>query len=247
MKNRQEIYYYDSFETDFLETKNQEVKLPKNFKWIKKNPIYNFLAYILYYGVLIFAFFYAKFALHLEIVGKEKLKRQKGYFIYSNHTLKLGDVFNPFLVNFPRKPYLICSKSNLGIPFLGKLLPMAGALPIPENIHDMIKFNKAVKKRAEKHPVVIYPEAHLWPYYTGVRPFSTSSFLFPAEQNKSCFVAVTTFQKNRTTIYIDGPFKNDPKLNKHENAKRLRVEVEKVMKRLAEKNEVEYIKYIKNR
>ena len=72
----------------------------------------------------------------ISVKNKKVLKGYKKYYMYSNHTLQYGDVFNPFIVNFPRRSYILCSPSNLGIPIIGKILPIAGALPIPEESID---------------------------------------------------------------------------------------------------------------
>ena len=138
------IYYYNNLEDDVIKSNNQEYKLNSNYKWIKKNIFYKFFSYVIYFFVLIFAFIYLKLVLHIKVKNRRILKNEKGYFLYANHTQMLGDVFVPFLICFPKRPYIICSTANLGIPFIGKLLPIAGALPIPDNIHDMIKFKEAI-------------------------------------------------------------------------------------------------------
>lgn len=245
------IYYYDSFSDDFLETKNNTKKLPENHLFIHKNPVYNFFAAILYFLVKTYARFYAKFFLHLKIVNHNRLKNKHGYFIYSNHTQKLGDVFNPFIINFSH-PYIICNQSNLGIPILGPLLPMAGALPIPDSISGKKRLFSAISERyKQKKAIVFYPEAHLWPYYTKIRPFESSAFVFPAKENAPVFVATTVYKKSKTrkkpsiTIYIDGPIKADPLLSKKERAEYLKNQVQTVMTNRAKLSNYEYIKYQK--
>lgn len=43
------------------------------------------------------------------------------------------------------------------------------------------EFNNAIEARlSKKHPIVICPEAHVWEYYTRIRPFADTSFRFPA-------------------------------------------------------------------
>lgn len=215
---------YESFEDDIVKSKNQNYKLKDNYKWLNQNIFYNLLSYLVYYTVLIVAFIYCKLILKVKYQNRKILK-EKGYFIYSNHTLTLGDVLNPFLINFPRRPYIICSASNLGIPVIGKLLPLAGALPIPSEISKHKDFVSVVEKRSKKHPIVIYPEAHLWPYYTKIRPFGNSSFHYPVEMNKSTYTATTTYQNNKIIINIDGPFNKKDNLTRKENIKYLHDEI----------------------
>jgi len=163
----------------------------------------------------------------------------------------LGDVFNPFIIN-PTHPYIICNQSNLGIPILGPLLPMAGALPIPDNISGKKNLFIAISKRyREGKPIVFYPEAHLWPCYTKIRPFEKSAFAFPAKENASIFTATTIYKKSKTrkkpsiTIYIDGPFKADPELPKKERMEYLSNQAKTVMENRSKLSNYEYIKYQK--
>ena len=176
----------------------------------------------------------------------------KNYYIYSNHTLQYGDVFNPFIINFPRRCYVICSPSNLGIPIIGRLLPFAGALPIPDDIHKKIKLFDAMSYHIKKgHPIIIYPESHLWPYFTKIRECNNTSFHFPVNDNADVFVFTTTFQKRKfskkpkITIYIDGPFNIDSNLSKKENIKMLHDKVYETMLLRSKLSTYEYIKYEK--
>lgn len=246
------IYYYNSFEDDVIESKDQNYQLKDNYKWLHHNIFYKILSYIIYYLVLVFSLIYAKLFLHVKIKNKNILKKEKGYFLYSNHTQMLGDVFNPFLICFPHHPYIICSPSNLGIPFLGKILPIAGALPIPNNIHDMIKFKEAINFHITKgNPIIIYPESHLWPYATFIRDFPETSLHYPVDNNQKVYVATTTYTKSKLSkkpkiiIYIDGPFKCDGNLTKKENINKLHDEVFKTMKKRSKLNNYAYITYKK--
>ena len=262
MSKTERIQYYASFDQDFAESKGQDYKLPKNYKWIHKNPIYRFFAACLYPLVVVFTFLYIKLGSHTTIKNRHLLYKASlksglfhtGFFVYSNHTQLFGDVVNPFVLTFPTHPYIICSPSNLGIPRIGKMLPMAGALPIPDNIHDMKKFTDAINVRIKQgNAIIIYPEGHLWPWHTKIRPFAKSAFHHPAANNRApVYVATTTYKKSifrrekpKITIYIDGPFRYDQNLTRKENMKKLEYEVRKTMERRAKHSTYEYVKYIK--
>ncbi len=246
------IYYYDTYNEDIIKSKKQDIKLKKNYKWLHTNIFYKIISYFVYYLVLLFALFYSIVFLRVKIKNKKGLKREKGYFLYCNHTHVLGDVFNPFLMCFPKRPFIICSPSNLGIPILGKILPIAGALPIPDNIHDMIKFKESVNYHVNKgNPIVIYPEAHLWPYATFIRDFPKTSFHFPYDNKKKVYTATTTYKKAKIfkrpniTIYLDGPFGSDKKTTKQNNIQDLHDKVYNTMKERSKLNNYEYITYKK--
>lgn len=254
-KHQPEIRYYESFDQDFAETRRQDYKIPENYKWQHFNPIYHALSLVLYLGVVVLDIVYMKLFAHTRIKNRHLLLKARlhgGYYLYSNHTQLFGDVVNPFALTFPTKPSIICSPSNLGIPFIGKILPMAGAVPIPDNLSDMKKFNQTIARRIKLGDcIIIYPEQHLWPYYTKIRPLADAAFHYPVSTKKPVYVATTTYQQSRfhkkpkITIYIDGPFKAQADLPRKDAQKRLKYEVQKTMERRAKHSAYDYIIYRK--
>ena len=250
MKKR--VVYFQNYEEDVVTSKNQDYKLKDNYKWISNNIFYRFTSFLCHMFFLIIAYFYCKFILHVTIKNKKVLKGYKGYFLYANHTQELGDVLDPILISFPIHPYFVCSPANLGVPVIGKILPNAGALPIPDSIKGLIKLKEGITHKIKHNKcVVIYPEAHVWPYYAKIREFPNTSFHFPYENNAPVFVATTTYQKSKIfkkpkiTIYIDGPYKVDDKLSKKENIQKLHDMVYNIMQERSKLSNIEYIKYIK--
>lgn len=247
-----QINYYETYKDDFVETQDQTYKLPEDYKWVHKNPIYKICSQILYRIVYVISLIYGRLFLHIKIKDAKILKKYKkeGYFIYGNHTQPIGDVFTPAHICKEKRIYVIANSNNLRVKIIGKLLPMLGILPIPDSAKQMKEFFKTVKQRAEeKKCIVIYPEAHVWPYYTGVRPFPSTSFKFPVEAKARSFVATTTYQKRRwgkkpkITVYIDGPFEIDEKLGKKENQEKLCNEIYECMKNRSKESTYEYIEY----
>ena len=248
-----EIRYYSSFEQDFSESKQQNYKLPKDYEWISRRPFLRLLEIILYPIIVIYVFCYQKFYARIKIINRNALKaaRHQGYYLYSSHTQVFGDVINHFITTFPKHPYLICSPANLGIVAVGKYLPLAGALPIPDNIRQLQKLNNAIRTRiSQKKAVITYPEAHVWPWYTGIRPMKLAAFHFPITIEAPVFVATTTYQKTKfrkkpkITIYIDGPVKIPNNLSRKEKIRFLQNSVESIMKKRAKLSTYEYIKYL---
>lgn len=161
---------------------------------------------------------------------------KKGCFLYGNHTLPQGDAFVPLKCKPHHRIYTIVNASNLGIPVLGKLLPMLGAIPIPGSLHQMLKFRDAIYKRVKDGGcVVIYPEAHVWPYYTGIRPFEHGAFSYPADTGHPCFCSTVTYQKHpgrkkpAITVWLDGPFYPDMSLKKKQRQAKLEQEISQCM------------------
>ena len=131
---------------------------------------------------------------------------------------------------------------------------MLGAVPIPSSIRGMGKYRKGIEKLIEmKHVIAIYPEAHIWPFYTDIRPFGTESFHYPIDLNVPCFSFTNIYIKRTLGIikmpkvrtYIDGPFYPDINLDKKERIIKLRDEIYSAMKKRVNENpKYEYAKYI---
>lgn len=206
--------YYSSFTDDFEESANQNLKLPQNYKWVRTDIVSKLLSGLVYGLAVIFGGAYCRFFLHMKVKGKKNLKGIKGgFFIYGNHTQPIGDVFIPALCVLPKRIYTVVSTANYGIPVIGKLLPFLGALPIVDSLHGIKQLNKAMEQRLKKgHPIVIYPEAHVWEYYTDIRPFPDTSFKFPVKFDTPTFAMTVTYKKSGLfkkpimEVFLDGPF-----------------------------------------
>lgn len=247
------IRYYNSFTDDFEQSANQNFKLPQNYKWVKTNLTSKILAEIIYGLAVIFGGLYCKFVLHIKIIGRKNLKGIKGGFlIYGNHTQPVGDVFIPALCVLPKRIYTVVSTANYGIPFIGKILQYLGALPIVDTLSGIKELNRAIEYRLNNgNPIVVYPEAHVWEYYTGIRPFADTSFKFAVKYNVPAFAMTVTYKKSKifkkptTEVFIDGPFyaQGDTTKSKVCNLHNI---VFETMKSRAENSNYEYIKYVKN-
>lgn len=97
---------------------------------------------------------------------------------------------------------------------------------------------------------MIYPEAHIWPYYTDIRNFKPDSFMYPVENNKPVFCFTNVYKKRKfskrpkVVTYVDGPFYPYDDLSKRENMEMLRDNVYNAMKKRIVSNPVYKYKYI---
>lgn len=249
------FYYTDELNDDFAKTNIKRKPLPKNHKYFRKNPLWHFCAFVLYRLIAtpigaLFNFF----AYNMNVVGRRKLKkyRKDGYFLYGNHTLIPGDAFTPTMVSFPKKSHIVVNPDATSLPVIGKIVEMVGGVPLPDDLKNMREFCKAIDEYAERGKVVvIYPEAHIWPYYTKIRPFKSTAFKYAAKNSKPtfCFTAVFTktkiLKRLKTTVYVDGPFLPDETLPLRENQEKLRDEVYAAMKKRSEGSTYEKYTYIK--
>lgn len=208
------IYRYHGFEEDLIQSKKQNFTLPADYRRIRRDPASKLLSALLYALAILLSAPLCKLYFGVTFQGREKLKKVKGgFFLYGNHTQPVGDVFLPALCAFPKRIYTVASHANYGIPVIGKLLPYLGAIPTPRDLHDTEDFQNALKERAETgHPIVVFPEAHVWPYYVKLRPFPDTSFSFPVRLELPVFTMTVTYQKRKhrkkpkITVFVDGPF-----------------------------------------
>ncbi|MBQ8399303.1 MAG: hypothetical protein IJX08_04960 [Clostridia bacterium] len=255
MDKRKVIYYSDELNDEFSTAKITPRIIDGNYSYCRDSflaKISRFFCYRLIAAPL--AFLYTKCSFHHKIIGKEKLRAVKkgGYFLYGNHTQDIADALIPSMLTLPKASYVIVHPNNVSMPILGKITPYLGALPLPDDLTAYRNFIKALERRyAEGNAVVIYPEAHIWPYYTDIRPFPDTSFQYPVKQSAPVFCFTNTYQKRRfgskpkIVTYIDGPFYQDTTLPPRIQKKELRDRVYACMKERAKRSNVVQIQYIK--
>lgn len=258
MKVQKIIYYKDELNDEFSEAQITPRVIDENYKYIHKNVIWNACAFLLQNVLsLPIKFLYAKLKFRHKIIGKEKLKeyRKQGYFIYGNHTQAFADTFLISNIVYPKRNFIIVNPENVSMKFLGNVVQMFGAIPIPSNKGAMKNFLETIEKRVNKgYSITIYPEAHIWPYYTKIRPFKSVSFKYPIKLNKPVFCVTNTYQrygKNNDKVqiisYVDGPFFPDEGLTKKETQENLRNKVYEKMVEESKNSNIEVIKYEKMR
>lgn len=250
----QKIFYYDDeLNNEFSNAKIIPRKIDENYKYIHKNSFWIILAFLFNLIAIPIKFIYPKVKFRIKYIGKEKLKAYKntGYFVYVNHTQSFCDTFIPSNPIFPKMNYLIVNPENVSMPILGNCVQMLGAIPIPSNKSAMKNFLDKIDKVIKSgSAITIYPEAHIWPYYTKIRPFKSVSFKYPIDLNVPVFCMTNTYVKrgksNKINIvtYIDGPFFQNENLSKQEQKQDLRNRVYEQMVKRSKNSNIEKIRYI---
>src|SRR5699024_12184657 len=110
--------------------------------------------------------------------------------INGNHTSHMLDVFTLLTILPIKNFYAIANQANWGIPFIGKYLVRYGGLPVGKNMKQSLKLIKAIQTviKDKKGEILIYPEAHVWPYYTKIRQFDATSMQCPVKLKATSFV-----------------------------------------------------------
>ena len=209
-KDKKTIYYTDELNDEFSKVQMKPRVIDEKYNY-NKNPIWDFCSVIIQNILSMpIKIIDAKLKFRHKFVGKEKLKKHKkdGYFIYVNHTQAFEDTFIPSLADFPKRNFLIVNPANISLKGTGWIVEMLGAIPIPDTIESTKKFLKQIEKRInQKNSITIYPEAHIWPFYTGIRNFKSVSFKYPVKWNKPAFCMTNTYQsygKNNDKIILSG-------------------------------------------
>ena len=252
--NKVKKVHYKDFTDDLVKTRDQNFSIPDSYFETDDNITEKLSSRLLYNIFKLYGILYCKFVLHLKIVNKDILKSEKnsGFFIFGNHTQPIGDVFIPALLCEKKHISTLASPANYSIFILGKLLRSLGAIPVASNLKQMKLMVETVHHRYTlKHAIVIYPEAHVWPYCTFIRPFPASAFRYAIKEDAPSFCITTTYQKRKigkkpkTTVYVDGPFYPSKDGSIREKTEELKQTIYSCMSKRSKLNNYAYIQYEK--
>lgn len=258
MKPKQEpkiVYYENELQDEFSTAQITPKRIDGSYRY-DRTSFWGRVAHFFWYRIVAtpLAFCYLKLKFRHKIVNRSLLKGKKkqAYFIYGNHTQAMADALAPTFVCFPKDAYLIVHPNNVSIPFVGRVTPYLGALPLPDDMEANRNFIKTLEKRvSEGRTIFIYPEAHIWPYCTKIRNFGDQAFYYPIKHGTASYCFTNTYQKRkhskkpRLVTYIDGPFYPDPSLNSRAARKKLRDEVYHTMCQRSLLNEITVVDYQK--
>ncbi|WP_225047762.1 lysophospholipid acyltransferase family protein [Lacticaseibacillus kribbianus] len=237
--------HYQALTDDVIAPGQAEPALPANFRFARTRPGERLLTAVVYSAARWFGRWYWRRRLHARFVNLDVLApyRNQSLFLYGNHTQEVGDPFLPMqLVQQP--VHTLAGAANRKVPVLGPLLPYGHALLLPQTKAQTRRFLAALQAAlTANHAVAIYPEAHVWPYYTGIRPFRAGSFHYPVATNRPSFAFTTTYQKAGCTVYVDGPFWPDATLPKAKRQAALAAQVQGAMTARAEASTAQHILY----
>ena len=257
MDNELIYEYSDELNDDFANNKINKKSLNDTYDYFSKNPFFHLVSFLFRYLIAIpVLWFMDVFIFRVRFKNKKVLKKakKKGYYVYSNHVLPLDPVIPPVMTNPTKFMVIVASHDTFSInPIVSFLVKCLGAIPVPSNTKMYKNYTTCMSYHIKKkHRILIYPEAHIWPYYTGIRNFKSSSFRYPFDDNAPCFAFTTTFKKSKffkkpsKVVYIDGPFYPNKELDRVEGVNKLRDHVyEAMVARSKTIGNYSYIKYIK--
>lgn len=253
-KKNTPVVFYESEAQEFSGITRAPYEIGADYPYFKRSTLWKLASFFAYRVIMTpFAFLYAKCKFRLKITNRRAFRKigREGYFVYGNHTLMAGDAFFPSLASFPRKTVVVVKSDNLAISATRPWIELCGALPIPTKPSGMRRFREAITLAAKRgYGIQIYPEAHIWPYYTGIRPFGSEAFRYPVKLSAPVFCTTVTYQKKkigkapRVTLYVDGPFYPDPTRTQREQADALCQTVYSTMCLRAQSSTYDAIRYL---
>lgn len=254
MDRRRVIYYRNELEEEHSLARIAPRRIDGSYRYLRDRPLEMGVRAMLRPLALLSAYLYSRVVFEHGVEGRERLAPYFGeaYFIYGNHTQDIADALIPSILAPKKEIYVIAHPSNVSIPVIGRITPYLGALPLPDDKDARENFKSAIDRIiSDGGAIAIYPEAHIWPYYTGIRPFTDDSFYYPVKYGVPAFCFTNTYQRGRFSrapkmvTYIDGPFFADLALPYRSRRKDLRDRIYAKMCERARLSTAERIKYVR--
>lgn len=255
-KKNRTVYYSDEFNDDFAEIGLERPKLKEDYVFERKGWFKRLLGTIFYYVIALpILWIIGKFAVGVKVKNKKNLKqlKKRGYIIYGNHTHWVDAWTAQVYVARPKRTNILGYTDALSIPVARGIVKTIGLLPVENNHESLEKLTNAITHYVNKKECIsIFPEAHAWPYFGGIRQFKVGSFYYPTVSKCPIAAMCTIWRKvwyskhPKMTIYVSEPKFYDESLSQKDNVQAYHDFVYDFFVRIHEEHPShEYIKYIK--
>ncbi|MCL2317088.1 MAG: 1-acyl-sn-glycerol-3-phosphate acyltransferase [Actinomycetia bacterium] len=197
MKAGQRIVVTDVATADFGEAGRgfPERVIDEGYPYQRRNPAWHGVSAFLYYVLLPPVALVLALAHGVRLRGRDIVREAGGCYLYGNHT-NWFDVFIPFLLAFPRRAYIVTGPTAVSVPFVRHLVPMLGGIPLNTTPAGKRKFRAALDVAVRRGcPVAVFPEAHEWPFYNGIRDFPAYSFTYPVGADAPVVPYAVTYRR----------------------------------------------------
>ncbi|MCL2735701.1 MAG: 1-acyl-sn-glycerol-3-phosphate acyltransferase [Propionibacteriaceae bacterium] len=196
---RQTITVRDPLTDDFGSTSQRvrTVNVDETYQYAHRNPLWRLVSWVMYYIVAPIPLYLISRVYGMRFVGRSTVRRQGGCYLYGNHS-HWTDVLVPYLLSFPARAVVVAGPTAVSVPVAKALVPMLGGVPLNTTVAGKIAFRSALDAAVRRgESVAVFPEAHLWPYFTGVREFSSASFTYPVRTATPVVPYVVTYRRRR--------------------------------------------------
>lgn len=202
MARKETVWYTDPVHDDFAATngKIDVTEIGGDYDYGFRGPVRRMLSFFFYRLIATpLVFLFCKVFLGYRIRNRQVLRNIRGgYFLYGNHTQNICDAFLPSLITFPRACDIVTAPDASSIPGLRYIVARMGGVPLGTTLEGKIHFLKSLEDRTGAgRAVAIYPEAHIWPWYNGIRPFPDGSFAFPLKFSVPAVPYVVVYRQRK--------------------------------------------------
>ena len=159
------IYYRDELNDEFSIAEITPRVIDGSYQYDRAKGLARIARFFWYRVVATpIAFCYLKLKFRHKIVGKKAFKqaKKKGFFIYGNHTQIIGDALIPTFVRFPHDAYVIVHPNNVSMPYLGRVTPYMGALPLPDDKEAARNFVAIIEKRLTQKKAIFAQKLYIF-------------------------------------------------------------------------------------
>jgi len=249
------VYYKDELNDEFSGDTITARKIGDDYCYDLNMPKTVLRGVLYHFAAKLFGIIFLKIKYGHRVVNRKLLTeaRSTGYFLMGNHTNAMADPFIPSVIDPLNSVFVIVHPNNVSMPVLGKITPILGALPLPDTGKAMKNFHDKIFSLSKSGKcIMIYPEAHIWPFYTGIRHFKSASFGYAVKAGKPVYCFTNTYQARkfrktpRIVTYVDGPFWPDESLPVMKQKEALRDAVYETMVSRSKNSNVNLIEYIKD-
>lgn len=252
-----EIYYSDLKHDDFAGTNIETKTVDASYRYLH-GKLWTAVSHVVYYGIAFpLVWFFCCGLLGIRIVNRKavrKIPAGQSFFLYGNHT-HFSDAMLGSIVAFPKRAEVISGPDAVSIRGIAWLVAMLGGLPIPSSRKGMERFMEAIETHSTHgRCITIFPEAHIWRYFTGIRPLDPVSFRYPVRLDRPVIAMCLTYQKRKglfkntlwpkRVLYVSDPILPRTDLPPKEAQRRLRDAVQEFLERSAVHSDCERIRYI---
>jgi len=220
-------------------------EVDEEYRFINRNIFFKIGSLLVFYviGIPLLSIG-ARLFFGLRIKGKTNFSYLKGGAVTVTNHVHMLDSPMVACTLFPRKPFFASLKSNFEIPVVRWLVRLLGGVPIPETPKALHAFMNSMREELQKGRIVhFYPEASLWPWYEGLRPFKDGAFHLAVKSNVPVLPMVFKFRDpwwpssyiRKTplvTMIIGKPQYPDENVNEKERIENMREAVSVTMNKM---------------
>ncbi len=178
--------------------KKNRVLVDENYRYESKNPFYRLYSTLIWLFAHLAIPIWGKLWVRHKIKGRKNLRglRRQSVIFVANHVHVMDAPLICASTTRSKKVRIVSLSENANIPVASHFLKCLGLVPLGDTFGGMRNFNNHINELIDKRKnILFFPEAALWSYYEGLRPFHKGAFVFSAKRNVPVVPMVYTFQK----------------------------------------------------